>query len=213
MRFCHGTHSLLFRGSAGVSRGGQQQFATQTLRVHLLGLDSMALWDLNLDIDFGAARLQNEICTKDFFQTKFLSRKIQKNPRAHKNKIGTSPPKKNPNTPPPKTRNFMDMAFPAERTHFFQASIKLAQPFPAPELQANKFTDTRNSHEKCSEIFEPLFVGLKKSRKIPAKCPTKLPCNISKNSPTSFCRRAGRNGLDSLCNKQNSGDTNPEIMI
>ena len=58
----------------------------------------------------------------------------QKNPRAHKNKIGTPPPKKNP-TPPPKTRNFMDMVFPAERTHFLQASIKLAQPFPAPELR------------------------------------------------------------------------------
>ena len=46
----------------------------------------------------------------------------QKNPRAHKNKIGTSPPppQKTQNNPPPplKTRNFMDMAFPAERTHF-----------------------------------------------------------------------------------------------
>ena len=36
-----------------------------------------------------------------------------------------------PPKPPSKTRNFMDMGFPAERTHFFQASIKLAQPFPA----------------------------------------------------------------------------------
>ena len=32
-------------------------------------------------------------------------------------------------------RNFMDMVFSAERTHFFQASIKLVQPFPAPELR------------------------------------------------------------------------------
>ena len=56
----------------------------------------------------------------------------KKNPRAHKNKIGTPPP---PPKPPFKTRNFMDMGFPAERTHFFQASIKLAQPFPAPELR------------------------------------------------------------------------------
>ena len=59
----------------------------------------------------------------------------QTNPRAHKNKIGTPPPKKTQNSPPPKTRNFMDMALPAERTHFLQASIKLAQPSPAPELQ------------------------------------------------------------------------------
>ena len=37
---CHSTHSLLFRGSAGVTRGGQRQFATQTLRVHFLGIES-----------------------------------------------------------------------------------------------------------------------------------------------------------------------------
>ena len=38
-------------------------------------------------------------------------KKDQKNPRAHKNKFGTPPPQK-------KTRNFMDIAFPAEQTHF-----------------------------------------------------------------------------------------------
>ena len=37
----------------------------------------------------------------------------------------------------------MDMGFPAETRHFFQVSIKLAQPFPAPELRTNIFTDTR----------------------------------------------------------------------
>ena len=42
MRCCHTTHGLLFRGSLGFTRGGgQQQFATQILRVHLLGIDSM----------------------------------------------------------------------------------------------------------------------------------------------------------------------------
>ena len=46
-----------------------------------------------------------------------LVENVQKNPRAHKNKIGTPPPKK-PKIPP-KTRNFMDMeGFPAERRHF-----------------------------------------------------------------------------------------------
>ena len=33
--------------------------------------------------------------------------------------------------------------FPAERTHVFQAPIKLAQPFAAPELQPKHFTDKR----------------------------------------------------------------------
>ena len=40
LRCCHSTHSLLFRVFVGVAGGGgfQQQFATQTLRVHLLGI-------------------------------------------------------------------------------------------------------------------------------------------------------------------------------
>ena len=44
---------------------------------------------------------------------------------------------------PPTTRNFTGMGFPAERTEFFQVPKKLAQPFPAPELRAKHFTDTR----------------------------------------------------------------------
>ena len=39
LRCCHSTHGLLFRGSAAVTRGGRQRFVTQTLRVHLLGLE------------------------------------------------------------------------------------------------------------------------------------------------------------------------------
>ena len=67
------------------------------------------------------------------------------NPRAHKNKIGTSPPQ--PKIPSPlKTRNFMDIGFPAERTQNFRAPIKLAQAFPAPELRARIY-----GHEDFSE--------------------------------------------------------------
>ena len=68
---------------------------------------------------------------------------FQKNPRAHKNKIGTPPPPKTQNTPPPRTRNFMGMGFSCRKNAFFQAPIKLAQPFPAPELRARDFMDTR----------------------------------------------------------------------
>ena len=39
VRCCHSTHKLLFRRFPGVGGGGQQQFATQTLRVHLLGIE------------------------------------------------------------------------------------------------------------------------------------------------------------------------------
>ena len=42
LRCSHSTHSLLFRGSAGVTREGQQQFAIQTLRVRLLCIDLRA---------------------------------------------------------------------------------------------------------------------------------------------------------------------------
>ena len=49
-------------------------------------------------------------------------------------KIKSALPPPPPN-PPLKRRNFTDMVFPAERTHFFQVSIKLAHPFPAPELR------------------------------------------------------------------------------
>ena len=77
---------------------------------------------------FLANRTSKEVCECTW--------KSQKNPRAHKNKIGTSPP-------PPQTQNpplkrgilWKKCVFPAERAHFFQASIKLAQPFPAPELR------------------------------------------------------------------------------
>ena len=59
----------------------------------------------------------------------------QKNPRAYKNKIGTPPPPQTPKYPPPKTRNFMDMGFSCRKNAFFQPSIKLTHPFPAPELR------------------------------------------------------------------------------
>ena len=60
----------------------------------------------------------------------------QKNPRAHKNKIGTSPPPQNPKyPPPPQNEEFYGHGFSCRTDAFFQTSIKLAQPFPAPELR------------------------------------------------------------------------------
>ena len=49
-------------------------------------------------------------------------------------KSALQPPPK-PKIPPPKTRNFMDMGFSCRKNAFFQASIKLTHPFPAPELR------------------------------------------------------------------------------
>ena len=56
----------------------------------------------------------------------------QKNPRAHKNKIGTPPPKKTQNTPPLKGGILWTWGFACRKNAFFQAPVKLAHPFPAP---------------------------------------------------------------------------------
>ena len=46
------------------------------------------------------------------------------------------PPPPKPKIPPtPKTRDFMDTGFSCRKNAFFRASIKLARPFPAPELR------------------------------------------------------------------------------
>ena len=48
----------------------------------------------------------------------------------------------------------MDMAFLAERRHFFQAPIELARPFPAPELRTKHFTDMRIFSEFSDDSLE-----------------------------------------------------------
>ena len=68
----------------------------------------------------------------------------QKNPRAHKNKIGTPPPKKkNQNTPPPKTRSFMDMGFFLQKERIFPGVHKIDAPISGPRIADKNFTDTR----------------------------------------------------------------------
>ena len=65
-------------------------------------------------------------------------RLLSENPGAHKNKIGTPLPPKNPKYPPPPQKNeevYGHGGFPAERKQKFQAPRKVAHPFPAPELQ------------------------------------------------------------------------------
>ena len=69
-----------------------------------------------------------------------------------KSALPPPPQKKNQNTPLENEDFYGHGGFPAERTQFFQASIKFAHPFPAPELRAIHFTDTRIfSEEKLTE--------------------------------------------------------------
>ena len=68
----------------------------------------------------------------------------QKNPRAHKNIIGTPPPPpknpKKPQIPPPKTRNFMDIVFPGR---IFPGVHKIGAAASGPRITDTNFTDTR----------------------------------------------------------------------
>ena len=59
---------------------------------------------------------------------------FQKNPRAHKNKIGTPTPPKPKIPPPPKTRNFMDMGFSCGKNAFFQGVHKIDAAISGPRI-------------------------------------------------------------------------------
>ena len=72
----------------------------------------------------------------------FRSRKILA-PIKIKSALPPPQKKKQKKYPPPKTRNSMGIGFSCRKNACFQAPIKLAQPFPAPELRAKHFTDTR----------------------------------------------------------------------
>ena len=78
--------------------------------------------------------------------------KSQKNPRAHKNKISTPPPKK-PKIPPLKRGILWTWVFSCRKSTFFQASIKLTHPFPAPELRTKIFMDMRIFLKICRCCF------------------------------------------------------------
>ena len=112
--------------STFVKVDGTSAVSTKSFELHISHEKSSKNFPENFEHLFrGSAKIRKISSKKE--------EQFQKNPRAHKNKIGTPPPP--PKKTPPKRGNFMDKGFPAERTHFFQASIKLAQPFPAPELR------------------------------------------------------------------------------
>ena len=65
---------------------------------------------------------------------------FQKNPRAHKNKIGTPPPP--PPNPRPKKGNFTDMVFPCRKNAFFPGVHKIGAAISGPRIADTNFTDT-----------------------------------------------------------------------
>ena len=68
---------------------------------------------------------------------------FQKNPRAHKNKICTSPPpQKTQNTPPPK-RGILWTGFFLQNGRIFPGVHKIDAPVSGPRIADTNFTDTR----------------------------------------------------------------------
>ena len=82
------------------------------------------------------------LCTMKRLSRTISPNRNRKNPRAHKKKISTSSPPQKTKIPPPLKREFCGHGGFPEKDAFFQACMKLAQPFPAPELRTRKFTDT-----------------------------------------------------------------------
>ena len=127
------------------------------------------------------------------------------------------PPPKSKIPPPPKTRNFMDIVFPAERTHFFRAFIKFKVARLQSEFRTKDFLLSYEfSYEKCPEIspdfFEPLFCGSEKiplnSRQNSHQISQISLRKINKISPTSFCRSARRNKIGAPISGPRIADTN-----
>ena len=67
----------------------------------------------------------------------------QKNPRAHKNKIGTPPPPKPKIPPPPKNEEFYGHGFFLRKERIFPGVHKIDAPISGPRIADNNFTDTR----------------------------------------------------------------------
>ena len=70
----------------------------------------------------------------------FLSPQFQKNPRAHKNKIGTPP---TPKTPPPQKRGILRTWFFLQKERIFPGVHKIGAPISGPRIADTNFTDTR----------------------------------------------------------------------
>ena len=72
----------------------------------------------------------------------------QKNPRAHKNKIGTSPPQKKTNTPPPIKRGIYGHGFFLQKERIFPGAHKIGAAISGPRIADKTFY----GHEDFSEL-------------------------------------------------------------
>ena len=68
---------------------------------------------------------------------------FQKNPRAHKNKIGTPPPPQNPKYPPPPKRGILWTQVFLQKERIFPGVHKIGAAISGPRIADTNFTDTR----------------------------------------------------------------------
>ena len=105
----------------------------------------------------------------------------------------------NPKYPPPQNEEFYEHGgFHAERAHFFQVSIKLAQPFPAPELRT-RILWTRGFFWHTEVKFR---CGFWKWSKTPEK-KSRMPTTLSSQAHHRDCRRMPGHGFSPQVPAQN----------
>ena len=82
----------------------------------------------------------------------------QKNPRAHKNKIGTSPPPPQKPKYPPPNEEFYGHGFSCRKNAIFPRAHKIGAAISGPRIADTNFTDTR-IFLTCGKIID-LLMGL-----------------------------------------------------
>ena len=83
-------------------------------------------------------RVVEKVCTK-----KVCVDFCQKNPRAHKNKIGTPPPPKPKIPPPPKNEEFYGHRVFLQKERIFPGVHKIVAAISGPRIADTNFADTR----------------------------------------------------------------------
>ena len=68
---------------------------------------------------------------------------LEKKPRAHKNKIGTSPPPPNPKYPPPLKRGILWTWVFLQKERIFPGAHKIGAAISGPRIADTNFTDAR----------------------------------------------------------------------
>ena len=81
---------------------------------------------------------------------------LQKNPRAHKNIIGTPPPPPKPKIPPPPLKRGILWTWPLflQKERIFPGVHKIDAPISGPRIADKNFTDTRLSPRRIEGSFQ-----------------------------------------------------------